>query len=347
MDDNKKDLKVIEVNKIAKELWNKKKLFAKTLPIAFVVACIFILGFPRYYTTDIKLAPEMGSKSPTGALSSLASSFGFNLDNLKTDDAITPLLYPDLMNDNGFVTSLFQVRVETKDGTIKTNYHDYLKEYNEVSWWFKPIKWLKDQFSKEENPKSDKNFDPYNISKSESELAENVRNNIKIDFDKKTAIISIKVTAQDQLVCKTMADSVKERLQLFITEYRTSKARIDYEYYKKLTENAKKEYEKALARYSRVADANTKVALRSVEMKLEDMENDLQLKYSTYTTVNTQMQAAKAKVQEVTPAFTTIKGAEVPVKPAGPKRMIFVLAMLFLTALGTSIYILAREQNNS
>ena len=124
-----KELRVIDVNDIAKKLWAKKKLFAKTLPIAFIVACIIILGFPRYYTTEVKLAPELGGTSMSGTLESLASSFGFDLDNLKSDDAITPLLYPDLMEDNGFVTSLFNVQVKSKDGSIKTTYHDYLKKY--------------------------------------------------------------------------------------------------------------------------------------------------------------------------------------------------------------------------
>jgi uncharacterized protein involved in exopolysaccharide biosynthesis len=89
-----------------------------------------------------------------------------------------------------------------------------------------------------------------------------------------------------------------------------------------------------------MSDANSKAVLRSVELKLEDMENDMQLKFNTYTTINTQLQASKAKVQERTPAFTTLKGAAVPIKPAGPKRMIFVAVMLVLTFFGTSIYIL-------
>ena len=55
------------------------------------------------------------------------------------------------------------------------------------------------------------------------------------------------------------------------------------------------------------------------------------------------MQAAKAKVQERTPAFTVIKGANVPIKPSGPKRMIFVAFILLLTFAGTSIYILSKQ----
>ena len=336
-----KELRVIDINDIAKKLWAKKMLFAKTLPIAFVLACIYILGFPRYYITDIKLAPELEGSTMAGTLGSLASSFGFDLDNLQSNDAITPLLYPDLMEDNGFVTSLFKIQVQSKDGSIKTSYHDYLKKYQKPIIWLIPKNWIKGLFKS--SGKGESAFtDPYYLSEGEDDIAGSIRDKIKINFDKKTAVISIEIKDQDALICKTIGDSVKERLQDFITEYRTSKARNDYEYYLKLTQEAKQDYEKARQRYGSMADANSKVALRSIEMKLEDMENDLQLRFNTYTTVSTQMQAAKAKVQERTPAFTVIKGASVPIKPAGPKRMIFVAFILLLTFAGTSFYILRR-----
>ena len=49
----------------------------------------------------------------------------------------------------------------------------------------------------------------------------------------------------------------------------------------------------------------------------------MQLKYNTYSAAKNQYDAAKAKLQETIPVFTIIKGAQVPIKPAGPKRMIF------------------------
>jgi hypothetical protein len=76
MEENKKELKVIDIVDIATKLWAKKKLFATTLPIALVVSYLYILGFPRYYSTDIKLAPELEGTSISSTLGSLASSFG-------------------------------------------------------------------------------------------------------------------------------------------------------------------------------------------------------------------------------------------------------------------------------
>ncbi|MBO5549302.1 MAG: chain-length determining protein, partial [Prevotella sp.] len=81
----------------------------------------------------------------------------------------------------------------------------------------------------------------------------------------------------------------------------------------------------------------------SYRAKQEDLENDMQLKFNTYTAMQTQLQQAKAKVQERTPAFTLLKGASVPIKPSGPKRMIFVIGMVILAFFGTIGWILKDE----
>ena len=57
-------------------------------------------------------------------MGSIASTFGFDLDKISTSDAITPLLYPDLMDDNGFVTDMFSIKVINKDNSLKTSYYD-------------------------------------------------------------------------------------------------------------------------------------------------------------------------------------------------------------------------------
>jgi uncharacterized protein involved in exopolysaccharide biosynthesis len=69
----------------------------------------------------------------------------------------------------------------------------------------------------------------------------------------------------------------------------------------------------------------------------------MQMKYNLYTAMNTRLEAAMAKVQESTPVFTTLKSASVPLKPAGPKRIIFIVVWLFLTTFGTIAYLFFRE----
>lgn len=344
MEETKKRPEVIDLRVVAQKIWKQKKLFCWTLPIAFVLSCIYILSIPRTYTSEATLAPEMENAMGGGTLGSIAASFGFDLSEMQTSDAISPLLYPDLMEDNKFVTNLFNIQVATKNGDIKDSYYNYLKKHQKKAWWMYPIGWIKKMFSEDDNEQGAKGkLDPYHLSKKDDNIAEKIRDNIKLSIDKRTGVISINVTSQDPLICKTVADSLTTRLQDFITDYRTSKARVDVEYYKKLTSEAKAEYEKARQRYGSYADANMDIVLESYRAKRDDLENDMQLKFNAYSTMNAQLQTAMAKVQERTPAFTIIKGAAVPIKPAGPKRMIFVAGMLFLAFIGTIVYILKED----
>lgn len=344
MEETKKRLEVIDLRVVAQKIWKQKKLFCWTLPIAFVLSCIYILSIPRTYTSETTLAPEMENAMGGGTLGSIAASFGFDLSEMQTSDAISPLLYPDLMEDNKFIVGLFDIRVKSIDGEINATYHDYLKKHQKKAWWKYPIDWLKSLLPKASEPVSGGvkggEKSPYMLSKDENAIAEKVREDVSISLNKKTGIISIEVKAQDPLICKTMADSVMACLQDFITDYRTNKARIDVEHYRELTAEAKKEYEKARQLYGSYADANMDIVLESFRAKRDDLENDMQLKFNTYTTISAQLQASMAKLQERTPAFTVVKGAAVPVKASGPKRMIFVAGMLILTFFGTIFYIL-------
>ena len=69
----------------------------------------------------------------------------------------------------------------------------------------------------------------------------------------------------------------------------------------------------------------------------------MQLKYNAYNQLATSLQAAEAKVQEETPSFTTLQSATVPVKKTGPKRARNVLIFLFLAFLGTTVWVLHKE----
>lgn len=335
----KKEMEIIDLRVIFSKIWAKRKIYYIVLPIVFILSCAYILCIPRTYSSNLSLAPELSNNSNLGGtIGSLASSFGIDIGNMETSDAINPMLYPDLMEDNGFVTGLFNIKVATADGNVKCSYYDYLTKHQEYTFWAKGFGYIKKLFQEKKATGVSKKINPYMLSKKQDDVASAIRKNITINIDKKTAVITISTEAQDPLICKTIADSVKERLQVYITNYRTRKARVDEQYYKTLMTEAKHEYEKARQRYGSYADANTDVQLASLQSKQDDMENDMQLKYNAYSAMVTQYQAAKAKVQERTPAFTVVKGAAVPIKPSGPKRLIFVIGMCFVATLILSLY---------
>lgn len=341
MEDKKTD--IIDLREVFKKIVANKKLFLKTIPVVFVLSCVYILSIPRYYSTATTLAPELGGSSEMGGLASIASSFGFDLSNMQSADAINPLLYPDLMNDNGFVAALFNIKVQSADGEISTTYYDYLKKHQKHAWWKYPIGWVKNLFASKEQTKAEVKFDPYHMSKNDDSVAGLIRKNIALSVDKKNGVITISVQDQDKLICKTIADSTRSQLQKHITEYRTSKSRADMEYYRQLMLDAKQQYDKSRQLYASYSDSNVDPILQSVKLKVTDLENEMQLRYNTYSTICAQYQAAKAKVQERTPVFTVIQGASVPIKPAGPKRMLFIATIMILTIFSVIAWILIKN----
>lgn len=340
--------KSIDFGALFAALKKRKHLYYKVLPITFVLACVYTLGLRNYYTCEVKLSPELSTKRSTSSLSALASQFGMNLGNTAMGtEALFPTLYPDLMNSTDFKASLFNVLIHKKDSTRMMSYYDYLAKEQKPSWWgavmSAPFKMLGSLLGSKKDTIDQHQVNPFMLTKEQTKIVETIDKKVVCDVDKKTMVITINVTDQDPLICATIADSVKERLQNFITDYRTKKARVDLEYNRKLYKEAKVRYEKARQQYAVFSDANQDIILQSVRTKLTDLENDMQLQFNNYNSIAQQLQLAEAKVQEETPAFTTLQSATVPVKKAGPSRAKMVLIFLFLAFLSTTVYILHKE----
>lgn len=347
---NMEENKQVDYLRVWSEIKKRMRLYFITLPIAFVLACLWILPQPRYYTCDVMLAPEGGTEVSGSSLSSLASSFGFNIDG-PSNDAIYPMLYPDLFSSPEFIVDLFHTKVtftNDDDEPITTDLYTYLRKYQKYNPYFVPFKklykYIKESIKapeKRDLPAGDVNaLNPFRLSRKDYDIVSKMDKVVECSVDKKTNVITITVTAQDADVSATLADSVKLRLQKYITDYRTRKAREDVNHYKHLTDSAYAEYKKAMAKYAAYCDVNQDVILQSFLSERDALENEMGVQYQGYTGLKAQLMAAEAKVQERTPAFTTLKSASVPAKPAGPKRMIFVALMLVLTFFGTTVYIL-------
>lgn len=341
---NKKQI-LVDFNGLWQALIKHKFLFIKVQVVTFVLGCLYTLSLPNYYSAGVTLAPEMAGKRSGSGLSSLASSFGVSIGGMTSgEDALSPSLYPDMMSSVDFKTSLFPIKVREYMSKDYYTYYEYLKDHQKVPWWSSIKNSIKSLFASEETDKSQVKVDPFILTKDQFDIIRLMSSKIGCDVDLKTNVISISVVDQDPLVAATMADSVKQRLQDAITAYRTSKARVDLEYNKKLYDETKAKYDEARQLYASFADANQDVVLQRDRNRLIELENEMQLRYQAYSTVAAQLQAAEAKVQEETPAFTTIQNATVPLLKAGPRRSRMVILYCFFAFIITVVYVLYKEK---
>ena len=338
----------IDYGKIYCDLKKNKRLFWIVLPITFALAAIYTLSIPNYYTCSVELSPELSNRSSSGSsLASLASSFGVKLGSglgSSRSEAIFPTLYPDLMSSVDFKTALFNIKVKRKDGEEFT-YYDYLCEGQSRPWWSGVIGACTSIFKSAEDEPVNKDINPRRLTKKQTRIAKSLNSKISCKVDKKTMVITITVKDNDPEVCTTVVDSTMALLQRFITDYRTMKARVDFEYYQKLSEEARISYEQANRAYAQYADANLHSFQAQVRQREAELETEAQLQRTVYQQVISQMKQAEMKVQEDTPAFAVIQGSTVPVKKAGPQRTKLCLIALFLAFLATSGYVLKKEDD--
>lgn len=339
----KKKDPVIDFPRIWATLVRRKKTYFKVIPTVILVVWILSLGLPNYYICKIQLAPEDNNGGSAGTLAMLASSFGVNIGGgFQSSDAITVMLYPDLLNSVEFKASLLRVKVQRPTDKAPMTYYDYLKNEQEEPWWLSAKDGLMAfLFGKESEKKGSQPIDPFELTPEQTGISGMVNSKIRCEITssaaKQQVLITIEVTDQDPHVAAVVADSVKVHLQEYITDYKTKKARHDLEFTEKLYKDAKKSYERARQLYADYMDTNQDVILENVRQKQTDLENELQLLYNNYNAVSTQLLAAKVRVQEETPAFTTLQAATVPLWPSGPNRrrqvMLFAIAALFFTTI--------------
>lgn len=343
MEQNNNQQQVIDLSKIFRTIWKKRRTFYKVWAVTFVLACIWVFPKPRFYTCDVKLAPEMNGDQSLGGFSGFASSFGFNMGGTNKQDAIYPQLYPQLFENPEFIVGLYDIHVTTKDGSISTDYFTYIKKHQKKNMLTRPFYYVmslvKSMFAEEDNtPRvtGAKGVNPFMMNRKDYDLMLAIMGKINCSVDKKNYVITINVKDQDPLVCAIMADSAKQHLQDFIIQYRTSKAHEDVAHYQHMRDSAEYEYNIAMERYSRFCDSHRGLVLQSYQSMQDKLQNELSLKQNSLSAMETQLQNSMLKLQEKTPAFTTLKSAVVPVRPAGPKRLMFVLMMLILASMATA-----------
>lgn len=348
MDENTKQSPVsspeeqeIDLLELAGKVWAERRLVLKWCGVAVVVALVVGFSIPKEYTTTVMLAPEVeGGSRSLGGLSSLAGMAGINVNAGESSDALYPELYPDIVSSVGFTTELFPVFVEDEEGELKTTLYNYLKEEQRSPWWsailsfpFKCIGWIASLFRDEEEENVGQGIDPFRLTEDETDVVKMLNERISVSVDKKTSVITLSVTMQDPLISATMTDTVMQKLQNYITEYRTNKARHDLDFTQKLYDEAQKKYYVAQQAYADYVDMNQNISLRSVQTRQERLQNEMNLAYNLYNQTAQQLQLAKAKVQENTPVYTIVQAATVPLKASKPSKLMLLVGFVFLAGV--------------
>ena len=328
----------IDLMDILRKIISIRKSIYKAAGIGLVIGLIIAISIPKKYTVKVTLSPEMGNNKG-GGLSGLAASFlGSGGTMGDGTDALNASLSADIVSSTPFLLELSTMNISVSEDENMT-LNTYLDE--EFSpWWNYVIGFPgmviggvrslfieEDEFISSNKPSQG----TIELSKKESGKIETLKKMITATVDKKTSMTSVTVTLQNPRVAAVVADSVVNKLQEYIIDYRTTKSKEDCIYLEKLFKERQQEYYAAQQKYADYMDSHDNIILQSVRAEQERLQNDMSLAYQVYSQVANQLQVARAKLQEEKPIFAVVEPAVVPLDPSGISKKIYIFAFIFLS----------------
>ena len=335
---NDEEIEIDLMDLLRKVIGIRKKVY-KTAGIGLIIGVIVAISIPKQYTVEVTLSPEMGNNKE-GGLSGLAASFlGSGVTMGEGTDALNASLSADIVSSTPFLLELSNMKVPVL-GNEEISLSSYLNEESSPWWGYvigfpgMVIGGVKSLFieNEDESISSDKvSRGTIELSQKEFQKIESLKRKIGASVDKKTSMTTVSVTMQSPKVAAVVADSVVKKLQEYIIDYRTSKSKEDCLYLEKLFKERQQEYYEAQRKYADYLDSHDNLILQSVRAEQERLQNDMSLAYQVYSQVASQLQVARAKVQEEKPVFAVVEPAVVPLKTSGTSRKVYVLAFIFLS----------------
>ena len=327
----------IDLAELARKLWAGRRRIVRWCVAGALAGLVIGFSIPKEYTVTVKLAPEVqGGKPSLGGLGSLASMAGINVGSMNSADAMSPELYPDIVQSVPFMTELFGVEVRLARDERRMPVSEYVSEELRSPWWsavaaapFKALGWFTGLFRAEDDERRGTGVtDPFRLTREENETVGSLQERIAASVDKKTMVVSLAVTMQDPLVAATLTDTVMRNLQNT----------------QRLFDEAQGKYYAAQQRYAQYVDQNQALSRKSFQTEQERLQNEMSLAYSLYNQTAQQLQLARAKVQESTPVYAVVQPATVPLKPSKPSKIMILVGCVFLAGAAAAAWTLFGEE---
>lgn len=334
---------VINLMALALAFWKGRKTIFISLGL-FLFLGLFIAIFSREeYTTTVKLMPESNQSLSLGALSGLASQFGFGgLSALPDGEGIPPEYYPAIVGSLPFMKELMSYELTTLETDEKTSLFQYLSEYRRSSVLstvkrytirlpltiFDAIKGDKQKIMEKEGMRPIIHF-----TEEEWKVFAILVKNISVTIDNKVGIVTLEVKMPGDYLVAEVADRITEMLVEYVKDYKTEKTRNDLEFIEVQLNGAKKRFEKSQESLAKFRDQNHGQMTEMAQATVQRLQSDYDLSFKIYSAMAQKFEETHIMLQEQTPVVKVLEPAVVPEKKSAPRRSLIVIVSLVLGGL--------------
>jgi hypothetical protein len=341
----------IDIIALLSKLWNRKKWIFRTVCLFGIIGVVVALSTPNQYTASAMFTPNSSSSSSTGSssLKGLASLAGINIGGMSQGrKQVSPMLYGKILESAIFKQQLLDTPLKNVAGfpTLRAYFMDStssvlgtVKEYT-IGLPSKII----GLFKGEASAQSLESLEGItSVTEEDSEYFKAIDDILTLSINDKDGFLEIIAKSKNPHVAAQVAKNGELLLQQQIIAIKTKSSLELLQYLKEQYADKKVLLNEAQDRLSRFKDRNLNISTNRFSNNQTRLESELQTATAVFQNVVTQLEQVKLQVTKDTPVFSILKPVVFPNEKSGPKRSLIVAVWLFLGAVVSIGFILAKD----
>ena len=341
----------IDIIALLSKIWDQKKLILKSIAVFGVFGVLVAIIIPNQFQASSMFTPNSGGESTaSGGLKGLASLAGINLGDMSSSSkTISPMLYGKIVESAIFKKQLLEAPLKNL-GDVKT-----LRGYFKSKAFFSILGPVKEYTiglpgkiltafkgeSKEEV--SDSVVGIASVSEEDIEFFKAIDKILSLSINDKDGFIEMIATSESPQVAAQVAKNGELILQNQIIKIQTKSSLELLSYLEEQYAEKRNLLNKAQDRLSNFKDRNLSISTSSFSNIQIRLETELQTITAVFQNVVTQFEQVKLQVTKDTPVFSIIKPVVFPIEKSAPKRSLIVVIWLFLGAVLSIGFVLAKD----
>lgn len=331
----------IDLIALVKRLWDKRK-FIIYVTCAFIVLGLMVALFSKKeYTAGTIFVPQISQQGVSSSMSSLASLAGINLSSMGGDGALSPAVYPQLLQNVDLIKELMYTKVKFEEWPEPITLYDYYTnpEYNHMTFFDVMKKYtiglpgviigaIKGKTEIDTAMLDASGLPVY--TEDEYACKEILTEVVSVTINDKDGYIQLSVNMPEPLAAAEVASAVFGLLEKYVTEYKIEKAKSTLEYVDARYNEAKMDFESKQLEYANYRDANRNVMTATAMVTGERLKKEYDLANTVFMELARQKTQVELQVKENTPVLSVVQPVVVPFERSKPKRAIILIAFTFL-----------------
>lgn len=323
----------IDYKALALRLWAKRK-YIMYMAGAFVVLGFFAAVFQKpVYTSSCTFVPlSSSSKASNSSLSSLAAMAGVSLGDMSSGESLSPLIYPQILQNEEFNKELMRVPLHFKRYTEPVSLYNLATDPKYRR--FNPIAFVKKYTiglpgviigairgkqpdvvvpgGEGKEQISVFTWDEYDVYKSLSQM-------LSMTVEKKDGYITLRANSSEALVAAELCQGAMNLMQKYVSDFKLNQARDNLLYLQARCDEAKDEYMAKQLELAQYMDSNRGVPTATTETRRQQLTSEYDLAFALYTEISKQLLQAELKVKNDAPVLSAVKPVSVPMQKSNSR----------------------------